>query len=79
MIKVFRFRVSNSQSLEMKKKEMSEMYRVQSEEEIENVLNQFLSDKKLISLQVNNVDVNYHNNGYANTIDLIYTIVYQNK
>ena len=74
MIKVFRFRMSRhdfviSKQIGQKENEISQ--------EIEETINSFLEDKKLISLQVSTVMVNQpKKDAVANTVDLIYTIVY---
>lgn len=74
MIKVFRFRMSRhnfviSKQIGQKENEISQ--------EIEETINSFLEDKKLISLQVSTVMVNQpKKDAVANTVDLVYTIVY---
>jgi len=50
-----------------------------SAERIEEIVNEFSLDKEIIDIRINNVDVNYHNNGYSNTIELWYTIMYKEE
>ena len=80
-VKVFNFEVSNSaygaseddlKSAWCKKNQK----KLVSYKAIEDTLNEFLADKTLISMNVNNVDIHYHNNGRNNLIQLVYTIVY---
>lgn len=83
-VKLFRFRVSNNTSIAFNGDKGTKWYiqdakELHSEIVIENVINRFLLDKELISLNVSTVDVGYHNNARGNTIDLIYTITYKNK
>jgi transcriptional regulator CtsR len=74
MIKVFRFRISNhhlviSKQIGLKENEISQ--------NIEETINSFLEDKKLLSLQVSTVMVNQpKKDAVANTVDMVYTIVY---
>ena len=77
-IKLFRFEVSNASSLALE----SDWYKndkekIVSEEMIEYIVNDFIYDKNVIDIKVNNVDVNYHNNARGNTIHLLYTIMYE--
>lgn len=85
-IKVFKFEVSNSvYGISREEYNHNTSYydkcidRLSSLEQIEDTINSFLEDKELISLNTNTVDVNYHNNGYRNTVELVYTITYNNK
>ena len=81
-IKVFKFTVSNAASSpsenDMKErwydKRKSELV---DEEEIEDTINDFIRHKNVISMYVNNVDVKYNNNGRGNSIQLVYTILYE--
>ena len=83
-VAIFRFKVSNWTSSAMEK-DMSTLAfknaqrKLVSEEKIENTLNYFMEDKEIISVDVKTIDVHYHNNGRANEIDLIYTILYKNS
>lgn len=77
-IKLFRFEVSNASSLALE----SDWYKndkekIVSEGMIENIVNDFIYDKNVIDIKVNNADVNYHNNARGNTIHLLYTIMYE--
>lgn len=82
-IKLFRFEVSNGTSSPLGKDDIeSSWYRdgqrkLISEKQIEETINNFIKDKNLISISINNIDINYHNNARGNTIHLIYTIVYE--
>lgn len=82
-IKVFRFRVSNWSSSPCSDDRAKTSYydaqaQLASENEIAKTINKFISDKNVISISVNTVDVAYHNNARGNTIDLIYTILWKN-
>ena len=81
-IKVFRFRVNNASSNPCSDDLQKEWYQkgikeIASEEMIEKTVNDFIEDKNVISITVTSVDAHYHNNARGNTIDLIYTIMYQ--
>lgn len=43
---------------------------------IDKEINDFIEDKNVIDIKVNTIDIRYHNNGYSNTIGLVYTILY---
>ena len=80
-VKVFRFEVSNSTSAALSDDLNSACYKnnqkkLVSEEMIESIINEFIKDKNIESINTNNIDINYHNNGRGNTIHLIYTILY---
>ena len=81
-IKVFRFRVNNASSNSYPDDLQKEWYQkgikeIASEEMIEKTVNNFIEDKNVVSITVTSVDAHYHNNARGNTIDLIYTIMYQ--
>ena len=83
-VKVFRFRVSNFTSTFNEEKkckanthERKCLSQLVTEEEIECTINSFLTGKELVSINVNTIDINYHNNGYGNIVDIIYTIAYK--
>ena len=81
-IKIFRFRVSNATSSPFSGDEKSEWFmkakkEIWSEKKIEKTINDFIADKDIVDIKINNVDVQYHNNGRGNTIDLVYTITYK--
>ena len=44
---------------------------------IESEINEFMEDKEVIDVKVNTVDHDYHNNGGANGITLVYTVMYR--
>ena len=80
-VKIFRFEVSNASSSpcgdDLKTayyKELKE--RIASEEDIENIINDFIQNKHDVDIKVNTVDVHYHNNARGNIVHLIYTISY---
>lgn len=52
---------------------------LKSEKDIERIINEFLykEAKKVLEIKVNTVDVEYHNNARGNTVDLVYTILYE--
>ncbi|WP_125154487.1 hypothetical protein [Clostridium rectalis] len=80
-IKVFNFEVSNFAYHASGEDLIREWYKKQVKKlvpysDIEKILNKFLENKTLISLNVNTVDAYYHNNGRANIIQLVYTIIY---
>lgn len=80
-LKVFKFEVSNFAYLaddEYLKREnfKKHLKNLVSYEDVEKTLNNFLEDKTLVSLNVNTIDVFKHNNGMANIVHLVYTIVY---
>lgn len=83
-VKGFRFRVSNAASSpcpeDYKKDWFKErLAELKSEKDIERIINEFLykEAKKVLDIKVNTVDVEYHNNARGNTVDLIYTILYE--
>lgn len=81
-VKAFKFRLSNSASHASADDVQSTWYKqnisvVQTTEDIENTINEFIEDKTVVQMIVTHVDVNYHNNARGNTIDLIYTIMYE--
>lgn len=47
-----------------------------TEDKIEEIINDFIKDKKVIDIKVNDIEVKYHNNARGNTIHLVYTIMY---
>ena len=87
-IKLFRFEVNNASChlFEDDKKDCwanrlvkEEQEQLVSEEMIETIINDFIKDKKVIDIKINNIDVHYHNNGYDNRIQLVYTVIYGEK
>ena len=81
-VKAFSFRLSNPASHAFDDDFKSAWYKnqislVQTTEDIENTINEFIEDKTVVQMIVTHVDVNYHNNARGNTIDLIYTIMYE--
>ena len=81
-IKVFKFRVSNAASEPFSEDIGKDWYakrkgELVSETEIASKVNRFIQGKRVINILVNNVDVHYHNNGRGNTVDLVYTIMYE--
>ena len=82
-VKIFRFRVSNMSSVVCTGDKREAWYQqaqseLVSEKEIENTINNFTKTvQEVIDIKVSTVDVHYHNNARANTIDLIYTVIYK--
>ena len=81
-VKVFKFLVSNPASSMLAGDEKNASFRecmsqLKKPEDIENVINAFCCDKDVIGINVNEIDVKYHNNGRGNTIELWYTIIYR--
>jgi hypothetical protein len=80
-VKVMRFRVSNWTTVAFDDDKTKANYieaarEVMSEAEVTARVNAFIKDKQVVNIITNTVDVHYHNNGRSNTVDLIYTIVY---
>lgn len=80
-VKIFRFEVSNAASRSCDNDKNQSWYRnklekLDNEEYIEEYINDFIKGVNVISININTIDVGYHNNGRGNTIHLIYTIVY---
>lgn len=87
-VKLFRFEVSNASSklLESDSEKIwgnrwvkEEQEKIVTEEMIEDIINDFIYDKNVFDIKINNVDVKYHNNARGNTIHLLYTIIYEEK
>lgn len=81
-VKVFRFTVSNAASAPMTGDETKDWYQKRkkelvTEKSIEKALNKFMETVKVVEVKVNTVDVDYHNNGRGNTVDMVYTILYE--
>ena len=81
-IKVFKFEVSNSARIPVGDDSKTAWYKSKRfdlaiPEEIEDEINDFCCDKEIIDIKINTVDVHYHNNARANTIELWYTIMYK--
>ena len=81
-VKSFRFRVSNwTLNPSPKDKEDSHFVVAADEvkccEEIDYVLNRFMQSVKVIDVKVSTIDVNYHNNGRGNKVDMMYTVLYE--
>ena len=80
-IKVFKFEVSNAANCPLRGDENERWFDIKQSklvtpEKIEKIINDFCSDKSIVNININNVDVQYHNNGRGNTIELWYTIMY---
>lgn len=81
-VKVLKFQVSNASSQLLKGDEKERWAQnakdmLDTPSKIENTINDFCCDKNIIDIKVNTVDVNYHNNARGNTIELWYTILYE--
>lgn len=85
-IKTFRFRVSNPASSAFADDKDTKWYKermaeIVTEAEITKKINHYINtsiaDREVVDIKITPVDVNYHNNGRGNTVDLIYTIMYK--
>ena len=80
-IKVFKFLVSNYGYLASEQFNKNTGYKVMdvcSQEDIEYTINDFLDcNGELIDLKINTNEINKHNNGGSNKVELIYTIIYK--
>lgn len=81
-IKVFKFEVSNSSCIAFSDDKEKEWYhkkqaKLKSPSDIEDEINGFCEGKDIVDIKVQNVDMDYHNNGRSNTIELWYTIMYK--
>lgn len=81
-VKVFKFKVSNAASNLLKNDAQEQwarnaMNELETPEDIEYTVNHFCDNKNIIDIKVNKVEVNYHNNARGNTIELWYTILYE--
>lgn len=85
MIKVFKFQVSNWASSPSDSDRGTTRYRsalenVFTPQEVESRVNNWIDCNptyQVKDIRVNTVDVEYHNNGRGNTIELWYTIIYE--
>lgn len=81
-VKVFEFEVSNGASrlcdgdegTNWAKKLEAKLF---SPAMVSDVINDFVKDKDVVDIKVNNVDVQYHDNCRGNTVRLWYTILYR--
>ena len=82
-VKNFRFRVSNWTSRPCLGDETNPLFyegakEVYDCEQIDEILDDFLKDaNRIIDIRVTPIEVNKHNNGKGNTVDLIYTFLYE--
>jgi len=85
-IKVFKFLVANTYYREKPWRRESESDKVRREKvleeldtelAIEDSINDFIQGKKVLDIKTHTVDAKYHNNGHSNTIELYYTIMYE--
>ena len=80
--KILKFEICNAASVPFDDDVSKPWYmkyksRIKSPTYIEDQINDFCSDKKVIDIRTNTVDVHYHNNGRSNTIELWVTIIYE--
>jgi hypothetical protein len=81
-VKIFRFQVSNASYLNDREDDKTSRWysnnskELVKENEIETIINDFIEDKNVVEIKVTTIDVLYHNNARSNTIELIYTIMY---
>ena len=83
-IKVYKFEVSNGSRCELEGDSKESWFRIArskliNPDQIEKIINDFCHGKDIINININNVDVKYHNNARGNTIELWYTIIYNEK
>ena len=83
-IKVFKFLVSNWTSScfdsDISNADyVSSAKRLYTPEQVEGIVNSFCNGKNVVDVRVNNVDVNYHNNGRGNAVELWYTVIYREE
>lgn len=84
-IKVFKFQVSNWTSSPCESDVNSNRYfnarsRLFSPNSIETTINNWIDDNptyQIKDIKISTVDVEYHNNGRGNTVELWYTITYE--
>lgn len=82
-VRIFKFRVSNAASSPCRQDSETEWYRqcmseLQTAECMEKTVNGFLSTvDRVLDIRVNTVGVHYHNNARGNTVDLVYTVMYE--
>ena len=80
-VKVFKFEVSNACRCEYEGDSRERWFQISKNqlitpEKIERTINDFCCGKNIVNISINNVDVKYHNNARGNTIELWYTIMY---
>jgi len=80
-VKVFRFRVSNASSHAFNDDKGAKWYNealeeLDNTEWIEQVINEFCEEHNVVNIVTNAIEVHRHNNARGNTIDLIYTVMY---
>ncbi len=80
-IKTFKFTIANAAShpFEADKKlccYKEKLTEIDSPTCIDAIINDFIKDKKIISISINTEIEHHHNNGRGNTVVALYTIVY---
>ena len=80
-VKVFRFEVSNWSSGAFDDDKKNSYYSsaqraIATEEQIEEIINDFAKNNIIISINTDAIQVQNHNNGRGNTVHLIYSILY---
>lgn len=81
-IKTFKFTICNAASHPMRVDTAEAWYQkkikeIVSPETIDQTINDFLKDKKFISMNVTPIAEHYHNNARGNTVTALYTIMYE--
>lgn len=51
--------------------------RLSSDEQIDEVINEFIADKEVVSINITHYTSDRHNNGGDDTIKRVYTIIYK--
>lgn len=80
-IKTFKFTIANAASHPFEEDKTQCWYKerlteIDSTDYIDAVINDFIKDKKIISINTNTEIEHHHNNGRGNTVVALYTIVY---
>ena len=80
-IKTFKFKIANAASHPFEEDKKQCWYKERLTEIdlpacIDAVINDFIKDKKIISISTNTEIEHHHNNGRGNTVVALYTIVY---
>ena len=77
-IKTFRFRTWNCANNSTSDADWAIRGRkeVISLEEVDNIVNEFMSNHSVVDVKVNQSIPDFSNNGYGNSIDTTYTILY---
>ena len=82
-IKTFIFNIFSSctdDEMHMKKQNLHDEYEtLYTQERIDKEINDFIKDKKLIDIKINELKKSFTNNNGTNKICVLYTIIYDDK